>query len=223
MTRPSPTNTRWRDRYDRQWLWALPAAAAAHLAVFLFLPSQISNRIHEALLPRPSVVVRAGPTGPMESVELRSVALEEPEPTTPPEPEAEEEQVVPVPVETAEETITIAEVDAASSEGTGNSEGVSGGEGDRAAAGGGGGGRVVPPRPVHLVIPRIPAGVDKKRARGESIHLLVRVLPDGTVDEVRVEKGSRIAALNQAALDAARRSLYTPPAEAMWTRTEMRF
>ena len=220
MTRLSPTNTRWRDLYARHWVWAVPVALAAHAALFFFLPGEISDRIHEALLPDPSVIVRPGPTGPMESVQLRSVALEEPEP--PPEPEKEEEAEVPVPTETASESITIAEVEAAPAEGDGSPEGVAEGEGAQPSAAGGGG-RVVPPRPVHLVIPRVPDDVDKKKARGESVHLLVRVLPDGTLGEVKIEKGSRIAALNEAALAAARRSRYTQPERAMWTRTEMRF
>lgn len=221
MSRLSPTNTRWRDLYGRHWVWALPLAALVHLALFFYLPGEVSDRIHEALLPDPSVLVRPGPTGPMESVQLRSVALEEPAP--PPEPEAEEEQEVPVPTETASESITIAEVEASPSEGEGTAEGVPGGEGDEPSAGGGGGGRTVPPRPVHLVIPKVPDDIDKKKARGESVHLLVRVLPDGTVGEVKIEKGSRIAALNEAALAAARKSRYTQPERAMWTRTEMRF
>lgn len=223
MTRLSATNTRWRDRYARTWAWALPLAVAVHAVGFLFLPDAITDRIHEALIPDPSVLVRAGSPGPMESVELRSVALDEPRPTPPPEPEEEEAVEEPVPTETAAETITIAEVEASPSEGEGTPEGVEGGEGAEPAAGGGGGGRVVPPRPVHLVIPRLPDGVDKKRARGESVHLLVQVLPDGTVGDVKVEKGSRIESLNQAALAAARRSRYTAPESAMWTRTEMRF
>ncbi|MDX1660951.1 MAG: TonB family protein [Gemmatimonadota bacterium] len=223
MTRLSPTNTRWRDLYDRHWVWAVPLALLAHAALFFFLPGEVSDRLHEALLPDPSVIVRPGSTGPMESVELRSVALDDPEPRPPPEPEDEEEVEVPVPTETASESITITEVEASPSEGNGTPEGVTGGEGDRPSAAGGGGGRVVPPRPVHLVIPEVPDEVDKKRARGESVHLLVHVLPDGTVGEVKIEKGSRIAALNDAALAAARRSRYTPPERAMWTRTEMRF
>lgn len=222
MSRLSPTNTSWRDRYGRHWLWALPVAALAHLALFFFLPGEVSDRIHEALLPDPSVIVRPGTTGPMESIQLRSVALEEPQPRPPPEPEAEEEQAVPVPTETAAESITLAEVEASPSESDGAAEGVPEGEGSEPAAAGGGG-RVVPPRPVHLVIPRVPDDVDKKKARGESVHLLVRVLPDGSVGEVKIEKGSRIAALNDAALAAARDSRYTRPERAMWTRTEMRF
>jgi TonB family protein len=70
--------------------------------------------------------------------------------------------------------------------------------------------------------------VDKRRARGEAVHLLVEVLSDGTVGEVRIEKGSRIPALNTAALAAARQMRYQPASRdgfgvAQWTRAEMRF
>lgn len=221
MTRLSATNTRWRDRYARTWAWALPVAVAVHVIAFLFLPRGIADRIHEALIPDPTVLVRPGATGPLESVELRSVSIESLAP--PPEPEEEEVVEEPVPTETAEETITIAEVESTPSESAGTPEGVEGGQGTQAAGPAGGGGRAGPPRPVHLVIPRLPDGIDKKRARGESVHLLVQVLPDGTVGEVRVEKGSRIEKLNQAALAAARRTLYEAPQTAMWTRAEMRF
>lgn len=222
MTRLSPTNTRWRDRYARQWLWALPVAAAAHLALFLFLPNRVSDRIHEALLPEPSTLARPGSAGPMESVELRAVALEEPRPQPPPEPEAEEEQEIPIPVETAAETITIAEVEAAPSEGEGTSEGVAGGEGEE-PAGGVGGGSEAYPRPVFIKFPTIPEGVDRKKARGETFHLLVRVLPDGSVSDAKVEKGSRIDGLNEAVVAAALKGRWSAPERAMWVRYETSF
>lgn len=220
MTRLTPTNTCWRDRYARRWAWALPVAVAAHLAALLFLPSELSDRIHEALIPGPSVLVRPGSSGPMEAMDLRAVALEEP--TPPPEPEEEEEQVEPVPTETAAESITIAEVEASPSEGRGSPEGVTGGEGAELGAAGGGG-SPVQPRPLHVVIPPVPDGVDKKRARGEKIHLLVHVMPDGTVSEARVEKGSRIDPLNDAALAAARKGRWSQPDRPTWVRTQIRF
>ncbi len=222
MTRLSPTNTSWRDRYGRHWLWALPVAALAHLALFFYLPGEVSDRIHEALLPDPSVIVRPGTTGPMESIQLRSVALEEPEPRPPPEPEAEEEQEIPVPTETAAESITLAEVEASPSESDGAAEGVPEGEGSELAAAGGDG-AIVSPRPIHIVPPTIPPGVDKKKARGETFHLLVRVLPDGSVSDVKIEKGSRIEPLNEAVVTAALRLQWTAPDRATWVRYQISF
>ena len=78
------------------------------------------------------------------------------------------------------------------------------------------------------MVPRLPGSVDKRRARGESVFLLVEVLSDGTVGEVRIEKASRIPALNTAALAAARRMRYVPASRdgaeiSQWTRAEMRF
>ncbi len=223
--RPTSTNTRWRDGYRRIWAISLAAAVGLHVGLFFFMPRALTDRLHEAMIPDPSVLVRAGPTGPMEAILYRSPSEAPPE--TPPPPLEEEEQVEPTPTETASEEITVAEVTSVPTEAVGSEEGVpeSTGEGEPA---GGGGGTVSPPRPLHLVVPRVPSGVDKRRARGESVHLLVEVLADGSVGRVEVEKGSRIEALNLAALDAARRMRYMPAegsgsGTAQWTRAEMRF
>lgn len=223
-TRITTTNTRWRDGYGRRWAVALVVAAGAHATVFFFLPRGLTDRLHEAMIPDPTVLIVAGSPGPMESIAYRTpndVPVE-----TPP-PLEEEEQVEPTPSETASETITVAEVTTAANPTVGSAVGVPEGTGESEPAGGGGG-AVVPPRPIHLVVPQIPRGVDRRRARGERVHLLVEVLPDGTVGRVEVEKGSRIEALNVAALDAARDTRYLPASRdgipvAHWTRTEMRF
>lgn len=219
------TNTRWRDGYGRAWAVGLGVALGFHAMLFFFLPRGLADRLHEALIPDPTVMVRPGSAGPMESIAYRSPSEAPPE--TPPPPLEEEEQVEPTPSEEISEEVTVAEVSTTASEAVGSAEGVPEGTGEGEPAGGGGG-AVMPPRPLHLVVPRVPDGVDKRRARGESVHLLVEVLPDGTVGRVEVEKGSRIDALNVAALDAARRMRYMPAERrgdqvAQWTRAEMRF
>lgn len=230
MRRLSPTNTRWRDRYASLRVWGLIAAAGLHVGLLFFLPGGIADRLHEALIPSPSVLFRPGAPGQeMEVVETRLPPRESP--PILPEPKEREEARTPVvePETTAE--ITIAETELASAaieEAPGSAEGVSEGEADAEPSGGGGGGRMSPPRPLHLVVPRIPGDIDKKRARGESVHLLVQVLADGSVGEVRIEKGSRFESLDEAALSAARRMRYTPARRggvevARWTRAEMRF
>lgn len=228
MTRLTPTNTRWRDRYGRTWAWCLALAVAAHGAFFLFFAGPLSERLYEAMIPAPAVFVHAGaPGSEMEAVELRTPPRKTPEHAPLPAPKEEEKAVEVVPEETASEEITVAEVTAAPSETRGSDEGVEGGTGEAEPAGGGGGG-IRPPRPLHLVVPRLPNDVSEKKARGESVHLLVKVLPDGTVGEVRIEKGSRYQALNEAALRAARRMRYAPAERngvgvVQWTRAEMRF
>ncbi len=222
----SRTNTRWRDRWARARLVGLAVALAIHAALFLFLPRGIADRLYEALIPPPIVSVDSGAPGrEMRAVSLRSPAQPAQPQPTPPEPEKVEPIVKPVPAPAPEE-ITIAEVEALPSPTEGTREGVPAGTGDEASAAGGG--AMQPPRPVHLVVPRVPDGVDKRRARGKSVHLLVQVLPDGSVGEVKVEKGSRIEALDLAALAAARQMRYEPASRggagvAQWTRAEMRF
>ena len=222
--RPTATNTLWRDRYARAWRWGLAAAAGLHLLAF-FLPPGLADRIHEALIPPPDVSVVAGPPG----TDLELLALTAPLPPAdapPPEPERVEKVEVPVPAEAPEQE-TMAESVEAPSETQGAEDGVvEGTEGGEPA--GGGGGAMTSPRPLHLVVPRLPGGVDKRRAHGEAVHLLVEVLADGRVGEVKVEKGSRIELLNVAAVDAARRMRYQPATRdgigvPQWTRAEMRF
>lgn len=216
----SAANTRWRDVYGRAWVWATAAALAVHAFVFFFLFDAVTERLHEALIPGPSVFVQAGGPGAMESVALARPPAEAQSEETPPEPEEEEEAVQPTPSEDVAESITIAEVSASPAEGA--AEGVPEGEGDAEPAGSIGAGACAP-RPLHLAVPRVPDGLDKTRARGQSVHLLIQVLADGTVGEVRVEEGSRFTALDEAALDAARRMRYQPCEVVAWTRAEMRF
>jgi protein TonB len=220
----SSKNVAWRAHYGRAWRWALGAAVAFHAALFFLMPRGIADRLHEALIPPPDVSIVAGAPG----TELEVVALAAPAPpaeTPPPEPEPVEEAQVPVPAEVPEE-VTVAETVAAPSQTEGVEEGVAEGEGRSEPSGGGG--SLLPPRPVHLVVPQIPRGVDRKRAHGETVHLLVQVLADGSVGEVVVEKGSRIALLNEAALAAARRTRYVPAVRdgagvTQWARQEIRF
>jgi TonB family protein len=219
--------TQWRDVYGRAWMVGLAVATFAHVALFFLMPSALTDRFHEAMIPSPTLVFRAGgPGSELEVVALRAPAASEPVPILP-EPEEMEEVEEVVVTETAAVEATTTEVTDAASESEGSDEGVPEGTGDGEPAGGGGGG-VSPPRPLHLVVPRLPGSVDKRRARGEAVHLLVEVLSDGTVGEVRIEKGSRIPALNTAALTAARQMRYQPASRdgfgvAQWTRAEMRF
>lgn len=227
MKTSTPTNTRWRDSYGRVWRIALVIALILHAGLLLFMPRGLADRIHEALIPSPMVLVRpGGPGSEMHALELRAPTPEEPVQETPPEPEPEEEVVEVTPADVAEE-MTIAEVVSNPSEAEGTAQGVPEGAGATAAAPGGGG-SMSPPRPLHLVVPRIPDGIDKRKAHGQAIHFLVEVLPDGTVGEVRIEHGTRFAALDSAAMRAVRQYLYVPPtrdgnAIKGWTRTEMRF
>lgn len=222
----STKNTLWRDSYDRIRRWSLLVAIGLHAVVLLALPRMIADRIHEALIPSPNVFVVPGGAGS----ELEVVALEPPSEEvaeTEPEPEPIEEVAE---VEIAEAPIeeTVAEPEAAPSEGEGRDNGDPGGQGTTDPAAGRGGGVVSPPRPLHLVVPRIPDGLDKKRVRGSTVHLLVEVLADGSVGEVRIEKGSRFAVLDTAAFAAAKQMLYVPAQRGgsgvvQWTRAEMRF
>lgn len=228
----SKRNTLWRDAYRRAWAGGLVAAVLVHAFLFLFMPRGAWDRFHESLLPSPTVLFAPGaPGSELEVVQLRAAGREAPQPEPPlevePEPEPEE-SIIPVPAAQAPVEISVAEVAAAST--------AADGEDDRTASAGespgetgpGVGGGWSPPRPVHLVVPRVPGSVDRRRAHGRSVHLLVEVLADGSVGEVRVEKGSRILALDQAALAAARQLRYAPARQgganvAQWTRTEMRF
>lgn len=110
--------------------------------------------------------------------------------------------------------------------GGGGGRGGGAGGGTTGGLGSGSGGRGAA-RPLHLVVPRIPRDVDERRARGQSVRLLLEVLPDGSVGEVRVERGSSMAALDSAAVAAARQLRYSPPTTevgiSLWTRAEMRF
>lgn len=107
-----------------------------------------------------------------------------------------------------------------------------GGQGGRGIAGTGAGtglgsgfgGAGGPPRPLHLVVPRLPPGVDAERARGVSVMLLIEVRPDGTTGEVSIERGSGIRALDDAAREAAQRMRYAPGPEPLrQARAEIRF
>ncbi|MGH7563716.1 MAG: energy transducer TonB family protein [Gemmatimonadota bacterium] len=220
----TPTNTRWRDSYGRVWRISLAVALAFHAGLLLFMPRGIADRLHEALIPSPVVLFRpGGPGSEMQGVALSAPTPDEPVQETPQEPEEEVVEVTPAEVS---EEMTIAEVASTPSESEGREEGVPEGAGTSASAGGGG--SISPPRPVHLVVPRIPDGIDKREARGESVHLLIEVLPDGTVGDVQVEQGTRFAVLDSVAASAAREMRYMPATRGgtgvtQWTRAEIRF
>lgn len=227
MKTSTPTNTRWRDSYGRVWRVSLAIALIVHAGLLLFMPRAIADRIHEALIPSPMVLVRpGGPGSEMNALELRAPTPEEPVQETPPEPERVEEVVEVTPAEVPEE-MTIAEVETSPSETEGRAEGIPEGSGASSAAAGGGG-SISPPRPLHLVVPKVPEGVDRKKARGQIVHLLVEVLPDGTVGEVRIEQGTRFAALDSVAARSAREMRYVPATRdgtgvTQWTRYDLVF
>lgn len=227
MKLTTPTNTRWRDAYGRAWRVSLLVAVALHVGLLWFMPRGLADRIHEALLPGPTLVFRpGGPGSEMQGVALSPPAATEPVQETPPEPETEEEVVEPTPADVPED-MTIAEVESSPSETRGTEEGVPEGSGASNAAAGGGG-SISPPRPLHLVVPRIPDGLDRKKARGQIVHLLVEVLPDGTVGEVRIEQGTRFAALDSVAARSAREMRYMPATRdgtgiTQWTRYDLVF
>ena len=227
MKTSTSTNTRWRDSYGRAWRISLAVAIALHAGLLLFMPRGLADRLHEALLPSPMLLFRpGGPGSEMEGVALRPPAAEEPVQETPPEPEEEEEVVEVTPAEVPED-VTIVEVESSPSETEGTAEGIPEGSGASAAAAGGGG-SISPPRPLHLVVPKVPDGVDRKKARGQIVHLLVEVLPDGTVGEVRIEQGTRFAALDSVAARSAREMRYMPATRdgagvTQWTRYDLVF
>jgi len=227
MKRTTPTNTRWRDAYGRTWRISLAVAVALHAGLLLFMPRAIADRLHEALLPSPMLLFRpGGPGSEMEAVALRPPASEEPVQETPPEPEKVEEVVEVTPAEVPED-MTVAEVESSPSETEGRADGVPEGSGASPAAVGGGG-SISPPRPLHLVVPKVPESVDRKKARGQIVHLLVEVLPDGTVGEVRIEQGTRFAALDSVAARSAREMRYMPATRdgtgvTQWTRYDLVF
>lgn len=222
------TNTRWRDVYDGARRWALIGAAAVHALLLFALPRALTDRLHEALIPAPQVfAVPGGPGTELEVVAIRPPS-DEPVDETPPEPEPEEEVETIEEVVDAPEEMTTVETVLAASDGEGESDARDDGEGQPEGRLAGGGGVVSPPRPLHLVVPRVPDSVDKKKARGTAVFLLVEVLADGSVGEVRIEKGSRFAVLDTAALTAARQMRYVPAQRggtgiSQWTRAEMRF
>jgi len=222
----SNKNTVWRDSYDRIRRWSLLVAIGVHAFILLALPRVIADRIHEALIPSPYVfMIPGGPGSELEVVALQPPSEEVAETKPAPEPV---EEVVEIEIAEAPIEETVLEPDASPSDGEGRDDGEPDGEGTTDPAAGRGGGVVSPPRPLHLVVPRIPDGLDKKRVRGASIHLLVEVLADGSVGEVRIEKGSRFAVLDTAALAAAKQMLYVPAQRGgsgvvQWTRAEMRF
>ena len=191
-----------------------------------------------------------GPPGPGGGVnELAApgavAPAEDPAPETPAEEEPVEEEIPLVePLETPEVVVsdsvpmpTTAAVSDSAGGGAAAAPGLLAGGGGGAGGGFGGGttggigsgsGGQGTVRPLHLVVPRIPRGVDERRARGRTVRLLLEVLPDGTVGELRVEEGSQIPALDTAAVDAARQLRYSPPASEgittpVWTRAVMRF
>ncbi|HEY7473235.1 MAG TPA: TonB family protein [Gemmatimonadota bacterium] len=191
-----------------------------------------------------------GPPGPGGGVnELAApgavAPAEDPGPGTPVEEEAVEEEVPLVePLETPDvvvsDSVPLPALAAAADSVGGSAEGAPGllagggggagggfGGGTTGGIGGGSGGQGMV-RPLHLVVPRIPRDVDERRARGRTVRLLLEVLPDGTVGELRVEEGSQIPALDTAAVAAARQLRYSPPASegittSVWTRAVMRF
>ncbi|MGH7588938.1 MAG: hypothetical protein ACRELU_10120, partial [Gemmatimonadota bacterium] len=90
MKTSTSTNTRWRDSYGRAWRLSLAVALVFHAGLLLFMPRGIADRIHEALIPSPMMVVRpGGPGSEMVAVELSAPTPEEPVQETPPEPEPE--------------------------------------------------------------------------------------------------------------------------------------
>ena len=230
MRRLTPTNTAWRDRYGRAWRWALALAIALHAGLLFWLPGGLVDRLHEALIPSPTVFVVAG-SGDMELIALAGPTPPDAAPVVaPPEAQLVEEVEVPVPSEEApEETTTAPSVETPSEgEGSSTAESEAAGGGTESGESGGGGGAIASPRPLHLVVPAVPRGIDRRRAHGESVHVLFEVLPDGTVGEVRVEKGSRIEQLNVATVAALKQARYVPAtrdgvAITAWTRQEIRF
>ncbi|MDX1622490.1 MAG: TonB family protein [Gemmatimonadota bacterium] len=217
-------NRRWRDDHGRVWRWSLLAAAGLHLAALL-LSDAASGPIREALIPdSPAAALRATAGSELEVVDARIASPREP---VPPGPARADPVPAPTPVieevpEPSDRRVGDERREASDLplEGAGEAAGREPPRrGERGAS---------PPRLLRLVVPDIPDGVDRERARGRIVHLLVRVLADGTVGEVRVELGSRIAGLDAAARSAAHRTRWAPATRdgrriARWTRTKVRF
>lgn len=148
----------------------------------------------------------------------------------------EEEIVAPVPIDSLD-TAGEGESTTAVASGAGTTSGAGGQGGQGGGSGGGSGGGIGPGQgpgvggrggvlqPLHLVVPRLPRGVDSRAARGRYVVLLVEVRGDGRVADAKVDRSSGVAALDQVALVAARGTLYRSRADTMaqWTRLEIRF
>ena len=227
---------------------SLAIAVLAH-AVILALLLRVGAGRSPAPSEETTTWLLIGPPGPGGGVvPLAEPGAAEPEEATPEEPDVEEvvedfpeepiaeiEAVAPSVVPDSLPTVATGAAVASGGgvlapgvvAGAGGGAGGGFGGGTTGGIGGGSGGRGTV-RPLHLVVPRIPPEVDARRARGSVVRLLLEVLPDGTVGSVRVEDGTAIAALDSAAVDAARRLRYSPPSAEgittpVWTRAAMRF
>src|SRR3990172_1910117 len=166
MRRLTPTNTAWRDRYGRAWLWSLALALTLHAVLFLWLPGSLLQRLHEALIPAPTVFAVAGSGGEMELLALAGPSPLAAAPTVAAvEPEPVEEVEMPVPSEEAPLETTTAPSVEMPSEGEGSSEALpdATGGGTESGEGAGGGGAIASPRPLHLVVPTVPRGAERRR------------------------------------------------------------
>lgn len=243
------THPLWSPGERGPWGRSLIVALVLHLALVLVLIRVMATP--PTTVEETTTWLLVGPPGPGGGVnELAAPGAVEPEgdrsTEEPPSPEEEIEEETPLvaPLETPEVLVsdslpmpTMAAAGDSLDGGSGAAPGfvAGGGGGSGGGAGGGttgglgsGSGGQGAVRPLHLVVPRLPRNVDQNRARGRSVQLLLEVLPDGSVGEVRVEKGSSIAALDSAAVTAARQLRYSPPARegfatSLWTRAEMRF
>lgn len=217
---PGPVPPRQRPG-GRAWGWGLAAAVAIHAAVFLFLPGRAPDALRRASAPGPGAfVARPGPSEPLRAVTLPGppdvgappAAAGSPPPSPAPERRpvavAGEPEATPGgPAVPAPETATAP---------VGAGEGAPAGEATEPPP---------PPRLVHFAVPALPPGIDGDDARRSTVGLLLEVLPDGRVGAVRIERGSAFAALDTAAVAAARRMRYAPDpgSTARWTRAEIRF
>lgn len=243
------THPLWSRGERGPWTRSLVVALVLHLALIAVLIRVMSTP--RSIAEETTTWLLVGPPGPGGGVnELAAPGAVESEgdrsTVEPPSPEEEVEEETPLvePLVTPEVLVsdslpmpTMAaagdSLDGGSGTAPGFVAGGGGGSGGGAGGGttggfGGGSGGQGAVRPLHLVVPRIPRDVDQRRARGQSVQLLLEVLPDGSVGEVRVEKGSLVAALDSAAVAAARQLRYSPPlregiATSLWTRAEMRF
>ncbi len=250
MFQTSFTQRSWNPGERAAWWRSLGIALLLHAALVVLLV-RVAGTVSEELIEQTTAWLLVGPPGPGGGVdELAApgaVAPREGAPDEPPVPEEAVEEEIPL--EEPDETPVIALSDSIpmptdavvagdsakggalgapgllAGGGGGSGGGAGGGTTGGFGAGSGGQGAV---RPLHLVVPRIPRDVDERRARGRTVRLLLEVLPDGTVGDLEVEAGSQIAALDSAAVKAARQLRYSPPANegimtSVWTRAVMRF
>jgi TonB family protein len=110
---------------------------------------------------------------------------------------------------------------------TGDAAGTGGTTGAGGLVSGGGADRIQP-TPIHVAVPPLPRGMGAQRAHGATVRMLLLVTKTGEVRDVKLVAGSGLDALDESAVEAARRMRFSPGSESgvpaeMWTQAEISF